>query len=68
MSSANIACGGHAGDEATMRATLRLCRAHGVAAGAHAAPAVDLNQVVVTASRTAQTQDATLAAVTVIDR
>ncbi|SDW28750.1 TonB-dependent vitamin B12 receptor [Lysobacter enzymogenes] len=40
----------------------------GVAAGAHAAPAVDLDQVVVTASRTAQTQDATLAAVTVIDR
>lgn len=35
VSSANIACGGHAGDEATMRATLRLCRAHGVAAGAH---------------------------------
>ncbi|WP_158985607.1 5-oxoprolinase subunit PxpA [Lysobacter panacisoli] len=35
VSSASIACGGHAGDEATMRATLRLCRAHGVAAGAH---------------------------------
>ncbi|WP_196778838.1 5-oxoprolinase subunit PxpA [Lysobacter silvisoli] len=35
VSSANIACGGHAGDEATMRATLRLCREHGVAAGAH---------------------------------
>ncbi|QWP74824.1 LamB/YcsF family protein [Lysobacter sp. K5869] len=35
VSSANIACGGHAGDEATMRETLRLCRAHGVAAGAH---------------------------------
>ncbi|RPE81379.1 5-oxoprolinase subunit PxpA [Vulcaniibacterium tengchongense] len=35
ISSASIACGGHAGDEATMRATLRLCRAHGVAAGAH---------------------------------
>lgn len=35
VSSANIACGGHAGDEASMRATLRLCRAHGVAAGAH---------------------------------
>ncbi|MFC3549760.1 LamB/YcsF family protein [Lysobacter cavernae] len=35
VSSANIACGGHAGDEATMRATLRLCRMHGVAAGAH---------------------------------
>lgn len=35
VSSANIACGGHAGDEASMRQTLRLCRAHGVAAGAH---------------------------------
>ncbi|MEH6419130.1 TonB-dependent vitamin B12 receptor [Pseudomonas sp. CGJS7] len=36
---------------------------------AHAAPAaVDLDQVVVTATRTAKTQDATLAAVTVIDR
>lgn len=35
VSSASIACGGHAGDEATMRATLQLCRAHGVAAGAH---------------------------------
>lgn len=35
VSSANIACGGHAGDEATMRATLRLCRQFGVAAGAH---------------------------------
>ena len=35
VSSANIACGGHAGDEATMQATLRLCREHGVAAGAH---------------------------------
>lgn len=35
VSSANIACGGHAGDERTMRATLRLCRQFGVAAGAH---------------------------------
>lgn len=35
ITSASIACGAHAGDEATMRATLRLCRAHGVAAGAH---------------------------------
>lgn len=35
ISSASIACGAHAGDDATMRATLRLCRAHGVAAGAH---------------------------------
>lgn len=35
ITSASIACGAHAGDDATMRATLRLCRAHGVAAGAH---------------------------------
>ncbi|MBH9551314.1 LamB/YcsF family protein [Inhella gelatinilytica] len=35
ISSANIACGWHAGDGATMRAALRACRDHGVAAGAH---------------------------------
>ena len=35
ISSANIASGGHAGDESTMRQTLRLCGQHGVAAGAH---------------------------------
>jgi 5-oxoprolinase (ATP-hydrolysing) subunit A len=35
VTSANIACGGHAGDEATMRATLALARHLGVAAGAH---------------------------------
>lgn len=35
ISSANIACGWHAGDGATMRAALQACRAHGVAAGAH---------------------------------
>jgi len=35
ITSASIACGGHAGDEATMRTTLRLCRDHGVTAGAH---------------------------------
>lgn len=35
ITSASIACGAHAGDDATMRATLRLCRIHGVAAGAH---------------------------------
>ena len=35
VTSASIACGAHAGNDATMRATLRLCRAHGVAAGAH---------------------------------
>jgi UPF0271 protein len=32
---ANIACGGHAGDEATMRETLRLCQQLGVSPGAH---------------------------------
>ena len=35
ITSASIACGGHAGDEGTMRTTLRLCRDHDVAAGAH---------------------------------
>ena len=35
ITSASIACGAHAGDDATMRATLRSCRVHGVAAGAH---------------------------------
>ncbi len=35
ISSANIACGGHAGDEATMAATVALARSHGVAIGAH---------------------------------
>jgi 5-oxoprolinase (ATP-hydrolysing) subunit A len=35
ISSANIACGGHAGDEATMRATVALAQKHGVAIGAH---------------------------------
>ena len=35
ISSASIACGAHAGDEATMRATIQLCREHGVAIGAH---------------------------------
>lgn len=35
ITSASIACGGHAGDLSTMRATLRLCVEHGVAAGAH---------------------------------
>ena len=35
VSSANIACGGHAGDETTMRAALGACVNHGVAAGAH---------------------------------
>ena len=35
ITSANIACGGHAGDRATMRATLALAQWHGVSAGAH---------------------------------
>jgi len=35
ISSANIACGAHAGDPKAMRATLRLARQHGVACGAH---------------------------------
>jgi UPF0271 protein len=35
VSSANVACGGHAGDEASMAATVRLARRHGVAVGAH---------------------------------
>jgi UPF0271 protein len=35
ITSANIACGGHAGDEATMRATVALAQKHGVAIGAH---------------------------------
>lgn len=35
ITSANIACGAHAGDEATMRATVALARRHGVAVGAH---------------------------------
>lgn len=35
ITSANIACGSHAGDAATMRATVALARRHGVAIGAH---------------------------------
>lgn len=35
VTSANIACGAHAGDPEVMRRTLRLCRELGVAAGAH---------------------------------
>ncbi len=34
-SSANIACGGHAGDETTMRAAIQVARDAGVAVGAH---------------------------------
>jgi UPF0271 protein len=35
ISSASIACGGHAGDAMTMREAVRLCMQHGVAIGAH---------------------------------
>ncbi|MGH7493031.1 MAG: 5-oxoprolinase subunit PxpA [bacterium] len=35
ISSANIACGGHAGDATTMERVLELCLKHGVAVGAH---------------------------------
>ena len=35
ITSANIACGAHAGDEATMRTTVELAQRHGVAIGAH---------------------------------
>ena len=35
VSSASIACGGHAGDETTMRVALRAAKARGVAVGAH---------------------------------
>jgi UPF0271 protein len=35
VSSANIACGGHAGDADTMRRTVRLALQHNVAIGAH---------------------------------
>lgn len=35
ITSANIACGAHAGDPATMRATIALAQQHGVAVGAH---------------------------------
>ena len=35
ITSANIACGGHAGDAAMMSATVAQCRQYGVAIGAH---------------------------------
>ena len=35
ITSANIACGGHAGDHASIRDTVALARRHGVALGAH---------------------------------
>ena len=35
LTSASVACGGHAGDAAVMRRTLEFCLRHGVTAGAH---------------------------------
>jgi UPF0271 protein len=35
VTSANVACGGHAGDAATMRRTVRTAQEHGVTVGAH---------------------------------
>jgi len=35
VSSVNVACGAHAGDETTIRRTIELARAHGRAVGAH---------------------------------
>jgi UPF0271 protein len=35
VSSANIACGGHAGDAASMKAVVKMCLARGVSIGAH---------------------------------
>lgn len=35
ITSANVACGGHAGDEASMRDAVRRAREHGVRLGAH---------------------------------
>lgn len=35
ITSANVACGGHAGDQASMRRMVDLARLHGVAVGAH---------------------------------
>ncbi len=37
VTSANIACGGHAGDDQTMRRTLKLCRDYNINIGAHPA-------------------------------
>ena len=37
LTSASVACGGHAGDDASMRAMATLCRERGVALGAHPA-------------------------------
>ena len=37
ISSCSVACGGHAGDETTMRETIRLAKTHNVSIGAHPA-------------------------------
>ncbi len=37
VTSANIACGGHAGDEASMRKTVKAAKANGIVIGAHPA-------------------------------
>ncbi len=68
ITSANIACGGHAGDANTMRATVKLALAHGVAIGAHPGyrdrenfgrrelplPANEVHQLVLTQTRALQ--------------
>src|SRR5262245_56044852 len=38
ITSANVACGGHAGDFASIRRTLKLAKRHGVLVGAHPGP------------------------------
>ena len=35
VSSVNVSCGAHAGDDETIRGTVRIARAHDVAVGAH---------------------------------
>lgn len=35
VTSVNVSCGAHGGDDETIRATLRIARTHGVAVGAH---------------------------------
>jgi UPF0271 protein len=45
ITSANIAAGFHGGDPSVLRATIRLARTHGVAAGAHPAEGVALRHV-----------------------
>jgi hypothetical protein len=52
VSSANIACGGHAGDAASMEAALRLARQHGVALAAAVRQALERDRVAVRLART----------------